>query len=135
MKTPGSAGEGTASTNQSQTITALAELGSRACPGLCRPTGQGASTPRSASAASPPVGKGSGGHKPACLIPHFSQCFKKHPWLTAEEVVRRPNASGPRSSLGQSIRERASADVRAQEPSLLARTLFPGSTLWVEEGA
>lgn len=129
MRPPGSAGEGRASTNQSQPITALAELGSRACPSLCRPTGQGASTPRSASAASHPVGKGSGGHKPVCLIPHFSQCFKKHPWLTAEEGVRRPNASGPLSSLGQSIRERASADVRAQEPSLLARALLPRSNV------
>lgn len=68
-----------------------------------------------------------------CLIPHFSQCFKKHPWLTEEEGVWRPNASGLLSSLEQSIRERASADVRAQELSLLDRALLPESILWAEE--
>lgn len=51
-----------------------------------------------------------------CLIPHFSQRFKKHPWLTAEEGVWKLSVSGPLCSLGQQIRERASAEARTHEP-------------------
>lgn len=36
------------------------------------------------------------------LIPHFSQRFKKHPWLTAGEGVWRPSANGPLCSSGRS---------------------------------
>lgn len=78
MRTNGSLGK-----EQPPLTRGLAELGSRACPSLCRPTGQGASAQ--------PVPllilweRAMEATNLSCLIPHFSQCFKKHPWLTAEE--------------------------------------------------
>lgn len=95
-------------------------------PSPCRPTGQGASTPAQPALLLILWERAMEATNLSCLIPHFSQCFKKHPWLTAEEGVWRPNASGSLCSLGQSISERASADVRAQEPLGWLEPCSPG---------
>lgn len=102
----GSAGKETASTKQGQTMAASGALRSP-CVSQPVPTHWASSC----SPAQPvllliPWERAAEATNLPCLIPHFSQRFKKHPWLTAEEGVLRPSASGP-CSLGQSIRKRA----------------------------